>query len=241
MKGLIGAPRELAVDDDEIAWPRRFAGDDDLILPQTAFDRERRRLDGREHHAFVDDFLGRPAEIAIRVLLHLRDDELLVERAAVDPDAHRLRVVDGDLANGRELLVASLSRPDVARVDSIFIERARAVRVSRQQQVTVVMEVADERSGAAGLEHPLFDLGNRSGRIRQVDGHTHELGSGFGELDALLRRGARVGRIGHRHRLHDDRRTAANLDVTDLHAHSPVKPHLWHRSSHVSIVGRSLG
>ena len=30
------------------------------------------------------------------------------------------------------------------------------------------------------------------------------------QLDALLRRGRRIGRVGHRHRLHDDRRAAAD-------------------------------
>ena len=54
-------------------------------------------------------------EIAVGVLLHPRDDELLVERAAVDADADRLAVVDGDLADRRELLVAPAARADVAR------------------------------------------------------------------------------------------------------------------------------
>ena len=49
-------------------------------------------------------------EIAIGVLLHLRDDQLLVQRAAVDADAHRLAVIDRDLADRRELLVAPACR-----------------------------------------------------------------------------------------------------------------------------------
>ena len=49
--------------------------------------------------------------------------------------------------------------------------------------------------------------------FRQVDGDAHHLGSGFGQLDALRRRAARIGRIGHRHRLDDDRRAAADLDA----------------------------
>ena len=42
----------------------------------------------------------------------------------------------------------------------------------------------------------------------------HHLRPGLRQLDALLRRRARIGRVGHRHRLHDDRRAAADLDVT---------------------------
>ena len=49
-------------------------------------------------------------EIAVGVLLHLREDELLVERAAVDADAHGLAVVARDAADRRELLVAALAR-----------------------------------------------------------------------------------------------------------------------------------
>ena len=35
---------------------------------------------------------------------------------------------------------------------------------------------------------------------------------------------ARVGGVGHRHRLHDDRRAAADLDASDFHAHGLVEP-----------------
>ena len=80
-------------------------------------------------------------------------------------------------------------------------------------------------SGAVqpGVEHALLDLGNRGRRLGQVHGDAHHLRSGFGQLDALLRRRSRIGRVGHRHRLHDDRRAAADLDAADLHAHGLVQ------------------
>src|SRR5205823_3276105 len=40
---------------------------------------------------------------------------------------------------------------------------------------------------------------------------------------ALRRRRARVGGISHRHRLHDDRGAAADLDAADFHADRAVK------------------
>ena len=70
--------------------------------------------------------------------------------------------------------------------------------------MAVVVEVADERRGAAGVEHPLLDFGNRGGRLRQVHRDAHHLRSGFGQLDALLRRRRRIRRVGHRHRLDDE-------------------------------------
>ena len=105
-------------------------------------------------------------ELAVGVLLHLRDDELLVERAAVDADAHRLVVIARDAADRRELLVAALAGADVAGIDAVLVERRRAVGVARQQQVAVVVEVADERRRDAGVEHPLLDLGHGRAPLR---------------------------------------------------------------------------
>src|SRR5438876_3717446 len=106
MQRLVGPPRERAVDGNQVARPRRLARNDDLILAEAALDRERRRLDRRQHHAFVDDVLGSPTEIAVGILLHLRDDELLVQRPAVDTNPYRAAVVDRHLADRRKLLVA---------------------------------------------------------------------------------------------------------------------------------------
>ena len=90
-----------------------------------------------------------------------------------------------DAADGGELLVAPSPRPDVARVDPVLVERVRALRVAGEQQVAVVVEVADERRGDAGVQHPLLDLGHRRGRFRHVDGDPHHVGTGLGQLDAL--------------------------------------------------------
>ena len=188
-------------------------------------ERQLRRLDRREHHALVDDLLRGLAEIAVGVLLHLRHDELLVEGAAVDADAHGCAVVDRHLADRRELLVTPRAGTDVARVDPVFVERARAVGVAGEEQVAVVVEVADERGGAAGVEHPLLDLGHCRSGVRHVDGDAHHLRSRLPQLDDLLRGALRVSGVGHGHRLDDDRRAAADLHVPDLDANGLVKLH----------------
>ena len=161
--------------------------------------------------------------LAIGVLLHLRDDELLVERAAVDADPNRLPALDRHLADRRELLVAASAGADVAGIDPVLVERLGALGEPGQQQVTVVVEVADERRGAAGVEHALLDFRHRRRRLGNVDRDAHHLRSRFGELDALRRRRARVRRIGHRHRLDDDRRAAADLDAADFYADGLVE------------------
>ena len=97
-----------------------------------------------------------------------------------------------------------------------YLSSASAAREARQQQVAVVVEVADERRRAAGVEHALLDLRHGGGRFGRVDGDPDHLRARLGQLDALARRGLRVGRVGHRHALHDDRRAAADLDGADL-------------------------
>ena len=67
-----------------------------------------------------------------------------------------------------------------------YLSSARAhVGIARQQQMAVVVEVADERRRAAGIEHALLDLGHRRGRLGHVDRDADHLGAGFPQLDAL--------------------------------------------------------
>ena len=98
------------------------------------------------------------------------------------------------------------------------------MREARQEEVAVVVEIADERRRAAGIEHALLDLGDGGRRVGQVDRDAHHLGARFGKLDALLRGGCRIRRVRHRHRLHDDRRAAAHLNAADADADRLVKP-----------------
>jgi hypothetical protein len=96
-----------------------------------------------------------------------------------------------------------------------LIERARAVGELRQQQVAVVVEIADERRRAPRVEHALLDLRHRGRRVGHVDGDADHVRARFRQFDALLRRATGVRRVGHRHRLHDDRRAAAHLHARD--------------------------
>ena len=111
--------------------------------------RELGRLQRRKHHALVDDLLGGLAEVLVRVLLHAEHHELLIERAAIHADAHRLAIVARDFADRGELLVAPLAVADVAGIDAVFVERLRAIGIFRQEDVAVVMKIADHGNVAA--------------------------------------------------------------------------------------------
>ena len=77
---------------------------------------------------------------------------------------------------------------DVAGIDAVLVEGAGAVGIFGEQDVAVVVEVADERRVAAGVEQALLDFGNGGGGFGNVDGDADEFGAGLGEFEALLAR-----------------------------------------------------
>src|SRR5690348_339020 len=154
----------------------------------------------------------------VRILLHLAHHELLIERAAVDANAHRLAVIARDFADRRKLLVATLTMAYIAGVDAVFIQHARAFRILRKQDMAVVMEVADDRDVAAGIVKALLDFGYGGRGFGDIDGDANKLRAGLRQFETLLCRARGIGRIGIRHGLDDDRRTATHLHLADLHA-----------------------
>ena len=93
----------------------------------------------------MKEALDRAVRAVVRDCLAVKaGEEVLVERAPVHSDSHRLSVIDRRLHDGGEVGVP-VPRADVAGVDAILVQRGRACRILREQQVPVVMEVADER------------------------------------------------------------------------------------------------
>ncbi len=171
-----------------------------------------------KHHALVDDLFGGLAEVAVGVLLHLAHDQFLIERTAIHADADRLAVVARNFADRGELLVAALAVAHVSGIDAVLIERAGAIGIFGQQNVAVVVKIADDGRVAARVQQPLLDFGHGGRRFRHVHGDADEFRSGLGEFEALLRGGGDVGGVGVGHRLDDHRRAAADLDLADFDA-----------------------
>ena len=151
------------------------------------------------------------------VLVHQRGDHRLIERAPVRADADWLFVLQRELDDRRELHVALPAEADVAGIDAVFRERFGAGRLAFEQLMAVVVEVADQRHVDAHHVEPLADAWHRGRGFRRVHRDAHELGSCARELGDLLCGAFDVGRVGVRHRLHDDRRNAADLNVSDAH------------------------
>ena len=233
MQRLRGLAGKVPVDGNQVVRPRHFAGNDDLVGPETGLEREFRRLERGHHHALVDDLLGGETEVPVGVLLHLAHDEVLVERPAIDADAHRLPVADRGPADRRELLVTPLAGPDVPWVDPVLVESLGALRVLRQEDVAVVMEIADERGRASREQEPALQGRHGLRRFRQVHRHAKQLGSGLPQFQALLQGRVDIRRVGVAHRLHDDGRAASDADSADVHANRLVtrcRCHEVHRS-----------
>ena len=171
-------------------------------MPQPRLLGERRRAERGLEHRLEVDLLRVKRFVALGVVVHQLCEQALVERAPVHPDAHRLLVLDGDLDDGPEVVVA-MPRSDVPRIDAILREQGGGLRELLQQQVTVVMEIADDRHAHAQIGETLDDLGHGSCRLVVVDRDANDLRACPGECGDLRRGGDRIGRVRVRHGLDD--------------------------------------
>ncbi len=171
-----------------------------------------------------------------RVFVHQPGQQLLVQTAPVDADAHRPVIAAGDFDHGGELRVPLAAAADVAGVDAIFGQGLGTLGVACQQLVTVEVEIADQRGVHAELEQSLADGRHRAGGFLGVDRDTHQLRTGFGQRLDLLDGGVHVRRVGIGHRLNDHRRAAADTHmvhgdtegVAAYHADGLLAHWCWH-------------
>ena len=103
--------------------------------------------------------------------------QLLVERAPVGADAHRLAVADRGLDDLAELPVALVLEADVAGVDAVLVERLGAGWMVGEQLVADIVEVADQRHVDAPRREPVADVRDGGGGLVAIDGDAHELGA----------------------------------------------------------------
>ena len=162
----------------------------------------------------------------VRILFHQLGKKFLIERAPVGADPHRLAVLDGHLDDVGELAVALVLEADVPRIDAVLVECLGAGRMIGQQLVADVVEVADQRRGDAALAQTVADVRNRRRRLVAIHRDADHFGArarqrcdlGDGALD--------ISGVGIGHRLHDDRRAAADGDIPDHHLGGSV-PRAW--------------
>src|SRR5579885_2938803 len=102
-------------------------------------------------------------------------EQFLIERAPIDPDAHRLAVADRGLDNVAELLVSLVLESDIAGIDSVLVERFGTSRMIGQKLVADVVKITDDRDVDPRLGQPLLDVRYGGGSLVAVDGDAHDL------------------------------------------------------------------
>ena len=201
MERVVAAGAEFAIDGDQVLHLRDLGRDHDAVARHAEPLRQRGAAQPRFDQRLAHDAACVPGLGPGRVLVHEPGQQVLVEAAPVDADAHRAVVFQRDLDHGLELPVALLAEADIARIDAVLGQRLGTGGMVGEQAVAVIVEVADQRHVAAGRIQPLADRRHRRGRGGRVDGDAHDLGAGVGQRPHLVRRGAGVRRIGIGHRL----------------------------------------
>ena len=161
----------------------------------------------------------------LAVLVH----DPLVERAGVDADPDRGAPL---LGGAGDLLDLVVELADVARVDP----DGRAAGVDgREDVLRLEVDVGDHRDLRV-----LGDLGQRVGVVLARARHADDVAAGGGELGDLLERRVDVGGQRGRHRLHGDRRVAADPHRADLDLPRPAArgQHGRGKSGHAKTDGR---
>ena len=91
---------------------------------------------------------------------------------------------------------------DVAGIDAVLGQGSRAVGILREQEVSVVVEVADDRHAHAVLIESFDDRRNGGGSFFVVDRDADQFRPGPRQRHHLLHGRGNIRRVGVGHRLH---------------------------------------
>ncbi len=227
MQRIIAPRREHGIDADEVLHGAGLGRQDDLVRAHAEALRKLGAGGGGMHDGLVQHLARLSRLRALLVVVHHAGEQLLIEAAPVHADAHGLVVLQRDLDDVGELLVALVAEADIAGVDAVFRERLGAVRIGRQQLVADIVEIADERHIHAHREKPVADMRHGRRRLFAVHGDAHQLRTRLRERRNLLHGRVHIRGVGVRHRLHNDGRAPADGHAANLHRNGDV-PRLAH-------------
>ena len=215
MQGVIAARRKFTVDRDQILHPAHLARQHDPLARESQAFSLARAVECRGDQRFARDHRCRGRFREPRILIHHARQQLRIEAAPVDADAHRLPVAARELDHRRELVLALRAATDVARIDAQLRQRLRARRVLGEQPVAVEVKIPYQRHIDAHPVQPLPEARHLCRRFRIVDRHAHDLRTRARKLRRLFDRRGEIRGVGVGHRLHDDRGAAADHDRSD--------------------------
>ena len=181
---------------------------------------------GFDHHVARGQRLRQLA-----VLVHHARQQRLIERAPVDADADWLVILDGAFDHDAEVRVVFAADGNVAGIDAVLGERARSCGIFLEQDVAVVMKIADDRHAQAALFETFNDVRNGCCCVFVVDRDANQFRAGERERCNLFNGALNVGCVGVGHRLDDDGNFPADADVADADSWSFSALNLRHNSS----------
>ncbi len=210
MQRIVAAPRQLAINSDQILHAGYLARQDNAITLQAQLFRSLRVLYRRGNQGFIHHRLRRPRLAAQGILIHDTGQQSLVQATPVDADPHRFIILAGGLDHLRKLRISLGAFTDITRIDPILRQRLGAVWIVIQQRMAVVVEITDQRYIYAHLVQLLADRRHCCCRFRIIYRDAHQLGTSTRQVLDLDRGADGVGGIGIGHGLHHYRRTATN-------------------------------
>ena len=216
VKRVIAAGGQVGVDIDQVANAADFGGENDLVGAQSVVLGSLGGFEGTDDHGLHHHFAGGQRLRRAGVLVHHAGEEGLVERAPVDADADRFLVLDRALDHDLKVVVVFLADGGVAGIDAVLRQRTGRGGEFLEQEMAVVMEVADDGHVDAALFKPLDDVGNGGCGVFIVDRHTHDFRAGQGQGFDLLDGARNIRGVGIGHRLHDDRDFPAHPNLPDF-------------------------
>ena len=132
MERIVASCRKTSITFHEVRHDGNFCTDNDLVVREPHLFGQCRRTERALQHGVHVDILRITRRVGAGVSVHHLREQVLVERAPVHADAHRLVVIDRRLHDGREVCIAALGA-DVPGIDAILVQRCRARRVFGQQ------------------------------------------------------------------------------------------------------------
>ena len=214
MERIVAAVRKLPIHVDQVLHAGDLGREDDAVVRHPLLFGEGGGAEGALDHRLHRHLARVERGGAGGVGVHQSGQELLIERTPIHPDPHRLGVPERHFEDRPEVLVLPLAA-HVARIDPVLGERLGGLGVLGEEEVTVVVEVADDRDADPHLVEPLDDRRHRLGGRLVVHRDAHQLTPRLDQLAHLLdgRSGIRRIRIGHR--LYHDGVARADQDLAD--------------------------
>ena len=155
--------RQHPIDSDQILNTADLRAQDDLVCPQAITLRRCRRLRERSPRSPLNVTSLASSGSGNRLFSSImRVSSAPIERSPVHADSHRPVIFDRSLDHRPEVVVVLLADIHVAGIDAILGEGSRTSGYFLQQQMAVVVKIADDRHVHAELVECLDDLRHRS-------------------------------------------------------------------------------